>query len=58
MTAAEVRKEYQNALDLITQMKSDLTEVRTRATELSNLYGRLSRDELRASQAKPAEEKS
>lgn len=55
MTAAEARKDYEKwQLDIET-LVAELKHARAQATEASNLYGRLCREELRASQAKPVE---
>lgn len=57
-TAKEAKVVYQQCLADIEIFKNKLKEARTAATVASNEYGRACREELRASQAKPAEEKS
>lgn len=52
MTAEGAKLIYTRLLSQIETLKAELRDARTKATEASNLYGRLCREELRASTAK------
>jgi hypothetical protein len=54
MTAAEAKAEYEKHLRNAKLCEANRKESRRLATEYSNLYGRLCREELRAAQSKPA----